>query len=368
MAPIVLLAWANCERLDPSPKQPTNAAEMRREPRGRVAPNPACRLRSEKMADDSQPPDPLNHAQAARNAAVRARALLSPVLRQLQEASMGCQDIKVQARLLRAAEQVAEAASMLFEIEHGEKNAFDSLTSSVRARDHLRTALSALQAPELAGSFPAECAEVVASSLAIIFSAAKGGDWKDREALKRARKRALMMGLPSERNDAKVPPSKPLEADSLPPIPLSRRAATAKPESSNEKPSGAPERKKSGRPDPKRWNRRLTGRSVLEVDVGLVSESHFYAGLSMDLSTGGLFVATYQLKPVGTRVAVSLVLPDGHAVWAKGLVRWVREPQGDDVVPGLGVEFTEIEPADLEAIKHFCQMRAPMYFESDESP
>jgi uncharacterized protein (TIGR02266 family) len=283
---------------------------------------------------------------------------------------MANEDTKVQARLLRAAEQVAEAASMLFELEHGDKNAFDSLTSSVRARDHLRTALSALQAPELAGSFPPDCAEIVASALAIIFSAAQGGDWKDREALQRARKRALLMHVRPAGNDANNSPSSaPSETDSLPPIPLSRRTATAKPESPSpvEKGTSAPSPKKSGRPDPKRWNRRLTGRSVLEVDVGLVSESHFYAGLSLDLSTGGLFVATYQLKPVGTRVAVSLVLPGGHAVWAKGLVRWVREPQGDDVVPGLGVEFTEIDPADLEAIKHFCQMRAPMYFESDES-
>lgn len=324
------------------------------------------------MADNSQPPDPLNHAQAARNAAIRSRALLSPVLRQLQEASMACADIKVQARLLRAAEQVAEAASMLFELEHGQKNAFDSLTSSVRARDHLRTALSALQAPELAGSFPSECAEVVASSLAIIFSAAKGGDWKDREALKRARKLALMARVPPAGSDDHTgPASTPAEPDSLPPIPLSRRAAAvaepSPPTAPQAKKTAPPSGKnKSGRPDPKRWNRRLTGRSVLEVDVGLVSESHFYAGLSMDLSTGGLFVATYQLKPVGTPVAVSLVLPGGHAVWAKGVVRWVREPQGDDGLPGLGVEFTEIEPADLEAIKLFCQMRAPMYFESDE--
>ena len=119
------------------------------------------------MAENQDPNRPVNHVQAAKLAAVKARALLSPVLRQLQEAALAIQDVKVQARLLRAAEQVAETAGMLYEIEHGKKNTFDSLAGAVRARDHLRTALSALQAPEMAGTFPPECAEVVASALPV---------------------------------------------------------------------------------------------------------------------------------------------------------------------------------------------------------
>jgi uncharacterized protein (TIGR02266 family) len=284
----------------------------------------------------------------------------------LQEAALADHDAKAQARLLRAAEQVAETSSMLFELEHEKKSAFDSLASAVRARDHLRAALSALQAPEMAGRFPSECADIVASALAIIFSAAKGGDWQDRESLRRARKRALLMRVPQDEAPEGTPfasspaPSRPPEAESVPPIPLSRRRTPDAPVSHQ----FHPQSERSA--DPRKWNRRITGRSVLEVDVGLVSESQFYAGLSMDLSTGGLFVATYQSKPVGTRVAVSLVLPGGQSVWAKGVVRWVREVSGEEGVPGMGVEFTEIEPADLDAVKRFCEMRAPMYFESDE--
>jgi len=327
------------------------------------------------MGDSQRPPESVNHAQAAKSAAARARSLLSPVLRMLQEAALADHEAKAKARLLRAAEQVAETSSMLFELEHEKKSAFDSLTSAVRARDHLRAALSALQAPEMAGRFPAECADIVASALAIIFSAAQGGDWQDRESLRRARKRALLMRVPPDEAAGDSPgasspaASRPPEAESVPPIPLSRRRAPAPdavPPSSGpaSQPQFHPQSERTV--DPRKWNRRLTGRSVLEVDVGLVSESQFYAGLSMDLSTGGLFVATYQNKPVGTRVAVSLVLPGGQSVWAKGVVRWVREASGEDDVPGMGVEFTEIDPADLEAIKHFCKMRAPMYFESGE--
>lgn len=153
------------------------------------------------MAGEQDPQDEVNHVQTARNAATRARTLLSPVLRQLQEAALGLVDVKIQARLLRAAEQVAETSGMLYELEHGNKNTFDNLAAAVRARDHLRTALSALQAPEMAGSFPPECADVVASALAIVFAAARGGDWKDRELLRRARKRALMMRVPIASGD-----------------------------------------------------------------------------------------------------------------------------------------------------------------------
>lgn len=333
------------------------------------------------MAQDPDPKAQVNHVHAAKNAAVRARTMLSPVLRQLQEAALGIPDVKVQARLLRAAEQVAETAGMLFEIEHGKKNTFESLAGMVRSRDHLRAALSALQAPEMVGSFPSDCADTVASALAVVFAAAKGGDWKDRDSLRRARKRALLMRVPpADEDDAKksVPPGK--VPDSMAPIPLSRRAAASRNGPATARPiapASAPDAiapssraqlppRAGGKGDPRKWNRRLSGRSVLEVDVGLVSESQFYAGLSMDLSSGGLFVATYQIKPVGSPVAVSLVLPDGHALWAKGVVRWVREPRGEDVVPGMGVEFTDIDPEDLEAIKHFCAVRAPMYYDSED--
>ena len=68
---------------------------------------PPCSATNERMAHESDAKAKVNHVHAAKNAAVRARNMLSPVLRQLQEAALANQDIKVQARLLRAAEQIA---------------------------------------------------------------------------------------------------------------------------------------------------------------------------------------------------------------------------------------------------------------------
>ena len=321
----------------------------------------------------------VNHKDVAKQAAVRVRSLLSPILRSLQEAALSCADPQPQVRLLRAAENVAETSSLLYQIEHNQPNTFDSLALMVRARDHLRTALQALQAPEIAGLCPDVCADVVATALALVFAAAKGGDWQGRDELRRVRRRALMLRVPVERNapssrppttakPGKIPVSaRPVQRPSAPAMPVvdpASQATVSAPPSSQRFYS---ESERS--PTSRRWNRRVTGRSVLEVDVGLVSDSNFYAGITMDVGTGGLFVATYQIQPVGTPIAVSMVLPDGHAIWAKGEVCWVSEPRPDvtdDAVPGMGVRFTHIEPGDLAAIEQFCKVRPPIYHDTED--
>src|SRR5690606_20171164 len=39
-----------------------------------------------------------------------------------------------------------------------------------------------------------------------------------------------------------------------------------------------------------------------------------YTGFTEDVSEGGVFVTTYRLAPVGTRVDLELSLPNGHVV------------------------------------------------------
>jgi uncharacterized protein (TIGR02266 family) len=112
-----------------------------------------------------------------------------------------------------------------------------------------------------------------------------------------------------------------------------------------------------------RPSRRSAQRVKIEVEVGLVSESMFYAGLSLDISTGGLFVATYNVHPVGTQVSIMLSLPDGHAVSANGVVCWVREPASGDVTPGMGIAFLTLTASELAAVEAFCRSRTPMYYD-----
>jgi uncharacterized protein (TIGR02266 family) len=106
-------------------------------------------------------------------------------------------------------------------------------------------------------------------------------------------------------------------------------------------------------------------RVPVETDIGLLSDSHFYTGVSQDLSSGGVFVATYHPRPPGTLVTVCFVLPDGHAVEAGGVVRWVRNAT-DDAPPGMGVAFQQLADGDLRAIEHFCAEREPVNYPDDD--
>lgn len=103
-------------------------------------------------------------------------------------------------------------------------------------------------------------------------------------------------------------------------------------------------------------------RVCVEVEIGLTSESHIYTGLSLDVSTGGVFVATYDPAPAGTCVSLYFVLPDGHVVNAEGVVRWTRAAT-EDAPPGMGVAFAHISAESLQHIAGFCASRPPLYFD-----
>lgn len=97
----------------------------------------------------------------------------------------------------------------------------------------------------------------------------------------------------------------------------------------------------------------------VEVEVSIDSDSHFYAGLTGDISTGGLFVATWRRLPVGAEIELILSLPHGPLV-TRGRVRWVRDV-AEGVMPGLGVSFDGLSDQDRLLIETFCAERAPLY-------
>jgi uncharacterized protein (TIGR02266 family) len=103
-------------------------------------------------------------------------------------------------------------------------------------------------------------------------------------------------------------------------------------------------------------------RVFVEVEIGLTTESHIYTGLSLDVSTGGVFVATYAPSAPGAAVSLHFVLPDGHVVNAEGVVRWTREATAD-AAPGMGVAFVDISVDSLDHIAAFCASRPPLYFD-----
>jgi uncharacterized protein (TIGR02266 family) len=80
------------------------------------------------------------------------------------------------------------------------------------------------------------------------------------------------------------------------------------------------------------------------VPVSFRSRGAWGTGLTRNISSGGLFVATFRSLPVGARVVVRLTFPgDREALEALGEVRWVRSFQElDDRSPGLGLRFIDV--------------------------
>jgi uncharacterized protein (TIGR02266 family) len=111
--------------------------------------------------------------------------------------------------------------------------------------------------------------------------------------------------------------------------------------------------------------RRRHDRVELETEVTLDGLTNFYTGFSEDISNGGLFVSTYDIRPIGTDVEVSFSLPSGHIVNARGQVRWLYDPvePEEDSSPGMGISFEALLPEDRVAVEEFIKSRAPIFFD-----
>lgn len=101
-------------------------------------------------------------------------------------------------------------------------------------------------------------------------------------------------------------------------------------------------------------------RQVIDLEVGVTSESNFYVGFTENMSPAGVFVATYALQPIDSKVEVALEMHDGTTMRIPGVVRWVREATADHW-PGIGVEFERLPLADEERIRRFLALRDPLF-------
>ena len=101
---------------------------------------------------------------------------------------------------------------------------------------------------------------------------------------------------------------------------------------------------------------------ALEVDLHLASDSHFFTGLSGDISEGGLCVSTYRQLSIGSPVEVEFSLPSGEHVTARGSVRWEKNASPGSP-PGFGIAFDELPANDRAIIQKFCSTRPPLYYD-----
>jgi uncharacterized protein (TIGR02266 family) len=112
-------------------------------------------------------------------------------------------------------------------------------------------------------------------------------------------------------------------------------------------------------------SRRRFERLSTDLEVSLLSETNFYVGFTENLSAGGLFVATYLTKPLGSKVELTVRLPQrDDPLVLRGVVKWVRLNNANvDGHPGMGIEFVDLPDGDRAAIAEFLAKREPIFYD-----
>jgi uncharacterized protein (TIGR02266 family) len=252
---------------------------------------------------------------------VRARAALGAALGQLQDIQAPGLDVdRVSAALARAVKSLFAA----------QRAGLTDASPVEEAMEHLRSTLMLLQDLRVNQVDLNQATATIARTLAILYPVAT----------------AIRAATPEPN-----------------PIPLVARVA----------PSVAPPQpvplvaRRSGPPStvPPAAEKRAVPRRGLEVELGFQSETNFFTGFTQDISTGGIFVATYDIPSVGTEVNVNFCLPGGPLMSLDGVVRWVREfnDNNPEMAPGIGVSFERLHPADREAINAYLRENAPLFYE-----
>ena len=111
-------------------------------------------------------------------------------------------------------------------------------------------------------------------------------------------------------------------------------------------------------------NRRHEPRVAVQVGITLTSDSNLFVGFSGNISEGGLFVATHELLPIGSKLELEFCLPnDEEPICSRAEVRWhrtVSDPQ-NGVLPGFGARFIEVTQTDVTRIEDFISGREPLF-------
>ena len=80
---------------------------------------------------------------------------------------------------------------------------------------------------------------------------------------------------------------------------------------------------------------------------------------------GGLFVATYnKVPPVGSPVALRVILPGGFEFESLATVAWTRDSAGGGGdQPGFGARFTQINAEAKQLVYRYVRNREPLFYD-----
>jgi len=114
-------------------------------------------------------------------------------------------------------------------------------------------------------------------------------------------------------------------------------------------------------------NQRCEERLHVELEVSLTGPHTFFSGFAMDMSKGGIFVATHKISSIGTEFTVSLKLGKDILEIISEVV-WIREVDsalisGEE--PGMGLKFKNLDDKYRSLIIEFLEKREPLFYDTD---
>jgi|SRR5690554_1502844 len=106
-------------------------------------------------------------------------------------------------------------------------------------------------------------------------------------------------------------------------------------------------------------------RHDLRVKVAWMIDSQQYKGVSIDISAGGLFVATDDIPVIGAECKLAFKLPTcDEPIRALARVAWRRNEAGElpEEPRGFGVEFLSITPQAQESVSQYIELSDALLF------
>jgi len=104
-------------------------------------------------------------------------------------------------------------------------------------------------------------------------------------------------------------------------------------------------------------NQRRAARLHHEIPVAYRSVGSFLSDWATNISHGGLFINTRKPLPVGTAVKILVQLPGASFPFelAGRVTRVTQFDNKANMVPGMGVEFTDVDDAKRKQISAFVE-------------
>lgn len=107
---------------------------------------------------------------------------------------------------------------------------------------------------------------------------------------------------------------------------------------------------------------------TFDIQVGVATKHRLFVGLSSNISSGGLFVATDETLAKGDEIEVRFRIPGSEHVFHKRAeVAWIRpfdEANSDrQNQAGAGVRLLDLSDDEKRVLNAFIDVHEPMFFD-----